>query len=192
MNKKIVICISGASGILYGIRMLEILKNLKSLYNIESHLIISKPATTNIKIETDYSLDQVTSLSDFYYLNKNLSAVIASGSFLFSSVVVIPCSMKTLSSIAQGYEDNLITRVSHVALKEKRNLILAIRETPLNSIHIQNMLTLSNIGAFICPMVTSFYNRPQTIQNLIDYFLYRILDLIDLRVQNIGRWQEKS
>ncbi|MBF8247169.1 MAG: UbiX family flavin prenyltransferase [Rickettsia sp.] len=189
MLKRVVVCISGASGTIYAIRLLKILKSLKSKYNLESHLVISKFAAINIKLETKFSLDQVIELADVYHANKNLGAIIASGSFLFDSVIVIPCSMKTLSAISNGYEENLISRVSHVAIKEKRPLLLAIRETPLNSIHIKNMLILSNIGAFICPLVSNFYNNPQNIQEMIDYSIYRMLDLLDIREEDLNRWQ---
>ncbi len=183
-KKKIIVAISGASGAIYGIRLLEILRE----QDIESHLIISKAAAITISQETNYSIEKVKNLAAFTYPYSDISARISSGSFKTSGMIVVPCSMKTCSGIAMGFENNLISRAANVILKERRRLVLMVRETPLHSGHLENMLKLSNYGAIIAPAVPAFYNLPKTIDDLINHSLSRVLDLFDIDTELIKRW----
>lgn len=183
-KKKIILAISGASGAIYGIRLLEILRKK----NVESHLIISKAATLTIAQETNYSIEEVKNLATFSYSHHDVSARISSGSFKTSGMIIAPCSMKTCSGIAHGFEDNLISRAAGVILKERRKLVLMARETPLHSGHLENMLKLSNYGAIIAPPVPAFYHLPKTIDDLINHSVSRILDLFDIDTGLIKRW----
>ncbi len=183
-KKKIIVGISGASGAIYGIKLLKMLNEL----NIESHLIISKAANITINAETDYSLKDVTAMSDFHHNINDISACISSGSFKTDGMIIAPCSMKTLGGLANGIEDNLLIRAASVILKERKKLALMVRETPLHNIHLENMLKLSTAGAFICPAVPAFYNKPKTIDDLVTHSLTRILDLFDVDSSFIKRW----
>ncbi|NLI11345.1 UbiX family flavin prenyltransferase [Pelotomaculum propionicicum] len=184
--KKIIIAISGASGAIYGIRLLEEL--IKK--GAETHLIISGAAKETIMMETNYSLEELEKNAHHYYNNKNIAAAPASGSFLHDGMVIAPCSMKTLSAIAHGYADNLINRAADVTIKEKRRLILVTRETPLSVIHLENMLKLARLGVFIMPPVTSFYHRPQTVEDIIDQLTGRLLDELGIENSLARRWPE--
>lgn len=184
MQKNIIIGISGASGAIYAIRLLEVLKDM----NIATHLVISKAGMMTIHQETNYSLKQIQNLATQYYHIQDIGSRIASGSFNNSGMIIAPCSIKTLSSIACGFEDNLISRAAGVALKERRKLVLMVREVPLSSIHLENMLKLSNCGAIIAPPVPAFYNLPKTIEDLVDHTISRVLDLFDLDTKLIQRW----
>lgn len=184
MIKKLIVGISGASGAIYAIRFLELLKELK----IETHVIISKSANLTIQSETNYSIKYIQSISDFVYNPSNIGARIASGSFQTDGMVVLPCSMKSLSAIANGYEDNLLVRSAGVILKEQKKIVLVIRETPLHAIHLENMLKLARYGVSIAPAVPAFYNRPNTIDDLVRHSLVRILDLFNLNTSIIKRW----
>lgn len=181
---KMVVAITGASGVIYGIKLLEILKNLK----IETHLIISEWAKRNIKIETIYDLEYVKSLAFKQYEETNLAAPISSGSFKTTGMIVIPCSMKTLSSISHGYDDNLISRSSNVCIKEGRKLVLVPRETPLTKIHLENMLRLSEIGVIILPAMPGFYFSPKTIDDLINHTIGKVLDQFNIEHNLFKRW----
>lgn len=183
-KKKIIIAISGASGAIYGIRVLEALKQLK----VESHLVISKAAHLTISHETSYSIEHVRNLSDYNYNILDIGARISSGSFLVSGMIIAPCSMSTLASIATGIEDNLMTRAAGVVLKERKKLALMARESPLHSGHLENMLKVSNYGGIIVPPVPSFYHLPQTLDDIINHSVCRILDLFDLPVVLVKRW----
>ncbi|WP_341763616.1 UbiX family flavin prenyltransferase [Candidatus Tisiphia endosymbiont of Beris chalybata] len=183
-KKKIIIAISGASGAIYGIRVLEMLKQLK----VESHLVISKAAYLTISHETNYSIEQVRNLADYNYNILDIGARISSGSFLLSGMIIAPCSMSTLASIATGLEDNLMTRAAGVVLKERKKLALMARESPLHSGHLENMLKVSNYGGIIVPPVPSFYHLPQTLDDIINHSVCRILDLFDLPVVLGKRW----
>lgn len=185
MNKKIIIAISGASGAIYGIRLLEILKTLE----IESHLIISRAGHITIKQETDYSIDQVKSLANYNYLFSDIGASVSSGSFKNAGMIIAPCSMKTVASIAASIEDNLISRAASVCLKENRKLVLMIRETPLHQGHLENMLKVSTYGGIIAPPVPAFYTRPETIDDLVNHTTSRVLDLFDIDSGMVKRWQ---
>ena len=160
---KIILSITGASGAIYGISMLKTLRAL----GVESHLIISKAAHLTITTETTFTTKDITSLADYSYNVGDVGARISSGSFRTHGMIIAPCSMKTLSAIANGFEDNLITRAASVVIKEKRPLALMVRETPLHAIHLENMLKLSRIGVSICPAVPAFYNMPSSIDDLM-------------------------
>lgn len=183
---RIVVCITGATGVIYGIKFLE---TLKQYDNVITHLIISEYGKENIKIETNYSLEYIYSLVNYVHENSNLAACVSSGSFEYDAVVIIPCSMKTLSSVASGYSENLISRVSDVSLKERRKLIICPRESPLNSLHIENMLKLSNMGAYIIPPMPAFYNKPKTIDDIIDHHIMKLLDKIGIENKKSKRWK---
>lgn len=186
MNKKqkIVIAISGATGAIYGIRLLEVLKE----QNIETHLVISDGAALTIQSETKYSIEKVKNLANYYYNNKDIGATIASGSFKTSGMIIAPCSMRTLASIAHAIEDNLITRSAGVILKDKRKLVLMPRETPLHMGHIENMLKVANYGGIIAPPMPAFYSKPETIEDIINHSITRVLDLFDIETNLIKRW----
>jgi flavin prenyltransferase len=186
-KRRIVVAITGASGSVYGIRLLEALRRNEE---IEIHLIISRWAEENIKIETDYSMDRILELAHYHYRNDEMSARIASGSFRASGMVVIPCSMKTLASISYGIAENLVARAADVMLKERRTLIIVPRETPLNTIHLENMLRLSRMGVSIMPPIPSFYHKPKSMDDLIDHFTGRVLDLLDIDHEMAGRWND--
>ena len=184
---KIVIGLSGASGIIYGIRLLEILHSI----NIQTYLIISDWAKKNIEIETDKSLEYVKSLSSVNYDNFKLDASVSSGSFLHDGMVVIPCSMKSLSSIANGYDDTLISRAASVTLKESRTLILVPRETPLSRIHLENMIRLHDAGAIILPAMPGFYHKPSTIDEILNQLVGKILDQLKIKHDLFKRWKDQ-
>ncbi|HJY15791.1 MAG TPA: UbiX family flavin prenyltransferase [Nitrososphaeraceae archaeon] len=184
---KIVIGFSGASGIIYGIRLLEILHSI----NIQTYLIISEWAKKNIEIETDNRLEYVKSLSSVNYDNFKLDASVSSGSFLHDGMVIVPCSMKSLSSIANGYDDTLISRAASVTLKESRKLILVPRETPLSRIHLENMIKLQDAGAIILPAMPGFYHKPSTISEIVDHLVGKILDQLKIKHDLFTRWKDK-
>jgi 4-hydroxy-3-polyprenylbenzoate decarboxylase len=184
ISKKIIIGISGSSGVIYGIKLLNILRELK----IESHLIISKATNLTISAETDYSLKDVKCMADYSYSPSDIGARISSGSFITNGMIVAPCSMKTLSAIANGYEDNLIARAASVVMKEQKKLVLMTRETPLHAIHLENMLKLSRAGVVISPPVPAFYNNPTSLNDIIIHSVTRVLDLFDIDTSLIKRW----
>lgn len=184
VEKRIVIGITGGSGSIYGIRLLEKLKELE----VETHLIISKWGETTMRVETPYSLAEVKKMATVYHENDNLAASISSGSFRVDGMIIAPCSMKSLAEIATGVTSNLITRSADVMLKERKKLILMARESPLNLIHIRNMETAAQAGAVIFPPVPAFYNKPQTIDDIVDQTIGRVLDQFDLSPDWIKRW----
>lgn len=181
---KIIVGISGASGAIYGIRLLEEMKTR----GIETHLIISTWGEVTITEETDYSVEQVKALAACVYDENNLAADISSGSFQNDGMVIAPCSMKTLSGIANGYAEDLLIRAADVAIKERRRLILLTRETPLSPIHLENMLKLSRLGITIMPPVPAFYSHPHTIGDIVNHTVGRILDQLGLENQLFTRW----
>ncbi|HJD58964.1 MAG TPA: UbiX family flavin prenyltransferase [Rickettsia endosymbiont of Ceroptres masudai] len=183
-EKKIVIAISGASGAIYGIRLLEVLKE----QNIETHLVISEGAALTIKLETKYSIDEVKFLAHYYYYDEDLGSTISSGSFKTSGMIIAPCSMKTLASIAHSMEDSLISRAAGVVLKDRRKLILMTRETPLHIGHLENMLKVANYGGIIAPPVPAFYNNPKAIDDIVNHSITRVLDFFDIETNLIKRW----
>ncbi len=181
----IVVAITGASGVIYGIRLLEALKELK----IENSLIISDSAKTVIKSETNWEIKDIINLADNYYRFDDLTASINSGSFKFDSLAIVPCSMKTLSSIANGYAANTITRVADVSLKERRTTVIVPRETPLRTAHIKNMLTLSQEGAIILPAMPGFYSDHDSVDNQINFVVGKILDSLNIENDLFKRWK---
>jgi 4-hydroxy-3-polyprenylbenzoate decarboxylase len=184
VNDRLVVAITGASGAIYGIRLLERLQDLP----VETHLIITRWARVTIDQETDYSFRDVKALADVTYSDDDQAAAISSGSFLTRGMVIAPCSVKTLSAIANGFANNLVSRAADVMLKEKRRLVLVVRETPLHSIHLRNMLTLSEMGVTIAPPVPAFYGQPQDIDDLVDHTVLRILDQFEFNVESTSRW----
>ena len=186
-HDKIVIGLSGASGIIYGIRLIEVLHSI----NIQTYLIISEWAKKNIEIETDKTLEYVKSLSSVNYDNFRLDASVSSGSFLQDGMVIVPCSMKSLSSIANGYDDTLISRAASVTLKESRKLIIVPRETPLSRIHLENMIKLQQAGAIILPAMPGFYHKPSTIEEIVDHLVGKILDQLNIKHDLFKRWKDQ-
>lgn len=181
----IVVAITGASGVAYGIRLLEALNEL----NIENSLVISDAARIVIESETDYKVEDVIGMAGSYYDFNDLTASINSGSFKVDALAIVPCSMKTLSSIANGYGANTITRVADVSLKERRPVVIVPRETPLRSIHIQNMLTLSQEGAVILPAMPGFYSAHDTVDDQINFIVGKILDSLKIENNIYERWE---
>ncbi len=186
MQKPIVVGITGASGSIFGIRLLETLKSLE----IETHLIMSEWAVQNLKLEMDYPLSRLQELATRIYDNHDLTAPVASGSFMAAGMVVVPCSMKTLAGIANGYSENLLERAADVTLKEGRKLILVPRETPLSPIHLENMLKLARIGVTIAPPMPAFYMKPTNIMDLVDHHVGRLIDQFGIENQLAKRWGE--
>lgn len=182
--KRIVVGISGSSGSIYGIRMLEALKG-----KVESHLIISQAAKDNISRETSYTIDDVINLATFTYDNDNLTAPISSGSFQTDGMVVIPCSIKSLSAIANSYNESLLSRAADVTLKERRKLILAVRETPFHLGHLNLMTRVTEMGGIICPPIPAFYHEPETIDDVINHSIGKILDILDIEHSLFKRWE---
>jgi 4-hydroxy-3-polyprenylbenzoate decarboxylase len=186
MTKRIVIGISGASGVTYGVRMLDVLRKT----DFETHLIISNAGRLNIEIETSYRPAEVEAMADFVYDHKDLAAALASGSFLTEGMVVIPCTIKSLSGIANSYNENLLVRAADVTLKEKRKLVLVVRETPLHIGHLRLMTLAAEMGAHILPPVPSFYHRPKTIDDIIDQTIGKVFDYIGIEHDLFNRWGE--
>jgi 4-hydroxy-3-polyprenylbenzoate decarboxylase len=186
MSKRIVIGIAGASGVTYGIRMLECLKET----DYETHLIISEAGKLNIEIETAYKADEVADMADFVYDHKNVAAGPSSGSFLTEGMVIVPCTIKTLSGIANSYTENLLVRAADVSLKEKRKLVLVVRETPLHKGHLALMSRAADMGAHILPPVPSFYHRPKSIQDIVDQTIGKIFDYMGIGHDLFQRWGE--
>jgi 4-hydroxy-3-polyprenylbenzoate decarboxylase len=182
--KKIIVGMTGATGAIFGIRLLEILKKTE----IETHLVMSQWAGATIQTETHYTVKDVENLADYHYSVKDLGARISSGSFQVDGMIVAPCSMKTLASIRVGLADNLVTRAADVMLKERKKLLLLTRETPLNDIHLENMLTLSRMGAMIFPPMPAFYNHPQTIDDVVIHIVYRVIDQFGIHLPEAKRW----
>ena len=189
-SSRIVVGISGASGAIFGIRLLETLRDCST---VELHLVLSHWAEETICLETDYTPAQVRALANVVYDEQQMDAAISSGSFHTMGMVILPCSMKTLSAIAHGFDYNLLVRAADVTLKERRPLVLCPRETPLNTIHLENMLKLSRMGVQIVPPMPSFYHRPQEIDDLVRYHVARVLDQFQIETASERRWgQEKQ
>ncbi|CDL85999.1 UbiX family flavin prenyltransferase [Xenorhabdus cabanillasii] len=186
--KKLIVGLTGASGAIYGIRLLQVLQPVE---DIETHLVISQSARQTLALETDYTLREVQALADVVHDNRNIAASISSGSFKTSGMVILPCSIKTLSGIVHSYTDGLITRAADVVLKEGRKLVLGVRETPLHLGHLRLMTQVAEIGAVIMPPVPAFYHRPECIQDIIDQTVNRVLDQFDIELPEdlFNRWQ---
>jgi len=181
---KIVVGISGASGAIYGIRVLEVLRRC----GIETHLVISKSAKRTIDTETNYRIEELEKLAGSVYENENIGAAIASGSFRHDGMIVAPCSMKSLSAMANSYNDNLLVRAADVTLKEKRKLLVIVRETPLHIGHLRLMTTLAELGGIILPPVPAFYHHPETIDDIINQTVGKALDQFGIEHQLFHRW----
>ena len=184
-ESKVIVGITGASGTVFGVRFLELLQNCP----VETHLVMSKWGARTLLHETSYTAEEVKKMATTTYQINDQSAAPSSGSFLTTGMVVVPCSMRTLSAIATGHSDNLIHRAADVVLKERRKLVLVVRESPLNNIHLQNMLTLSRMGVVILPPVPAFYNHPRDLNQMIDHIVMRILDQFDINLDIMGRWK---
>ena len=181
---RLVIGISGASGVIYGVRLLEALKPLP----VETHLVMTRTAEVTLAHETDLKVAAVRALADVGHGVDDLAAAVSSGSFRTLGMIVAPCSMRSLGEIAAGISTNLLTRAADVVLKERRKLVLLVRETPLHAIHLRNMATLAEMGAIIAPPVPAFYNRPKTLDDIIDHTVGRVLDLFGLDTGKVKRW----
>ena len=183
---RLIIGMSGASGVIYGIRLLEVLSRVEQ---VETHLVLSDSAKLNIAIETDRSAKEIQVLADEVYSNRDIAARLASGSFKTDGMIVAPCAIKTLSAIANSYTDSLLVRAADVVLKERRRLVLVPRETPLHTGHCELLLKASQMGAIMAPPMPAHYINPQTVDDLVDHHVGRILDLFDLDPGLVQRWQ---
>ncbi len=181
---RLIIGITGSTGVIYGIRMLEVLKKL----GVETHLVMSEWAEKCVGMETDYSLNDVKSLATTTSDDKNMAASVSSGTHKVDGMIVVPCTMKTLSSIANGYDDTLVSRAAGVTIKESRKLVLMARETPLSAIHLENMLKLARLGIVILPPVTEFYTKPKSIDDIINHGVGKCLDQFDIEHDMYVRW----
>jgi flavin prenyltransferase len=186
MPARLIIGITGASGVRYGVRLLEILKPLP----VETHLVLSRTAEVTLAYETSWKIAAVQALADRCYKATDMAAAIASGSFTTMGMIVAPCSIRTMAEIATGVTSSLLTRAADVALKERRRLVLMVRETPLHTGHLRMMTQLSEIGAIIAPPVPAFYAQPQSLDEMIDHTLGRMLDLFGIESGTVKRWGE--
>ena len=184
--KRLIIAITGATGATYGVRLLQVLREMP---DIETHLVVSKAGLLNLQQELEMSRTQTEALANVTYHVDDIGAAIASGSFQSFGMVVAPCSMRTLAAVAHGLSDNLITRAADVILKERRRLILMVRETPLNLAHLRNMTSVTEMGGIIYPPLPCFYHQPQSIAEIIDHTVSRIVDLLDVPHTLAPRWQ---
>ncbi|MGJ8513562.1 UbiX family flavin prenyltransferase [Carnimonas bestiolae] len=185
---RLIVGISGASGAIYGIRLLMLLRDS----DIETHLVMSPSARLTIGLETDYSVKQVEALANVVYPSADIGAAISSGSFRTLGMIVAPCSIRSMSEIAAGTTTSLLTRAADVVLKERRRLVLMVRETPLHLNHLRHMTELTEMGAIVAPPVPAFYARPESIEQLVDHSLGRVLDLFDIEVGAVKRWRESA
>ncbi|MBT3213517.1 MAG: UbiX family flavin prenyltransferase [Deltaproteobacteria bacterium] len=185
--RRLVIGVAGASGVIYAVRLLEVLREVK---DVETHLVISEAALQTIAYETDSSLEEVVELADVRHPINNIAASISSGSFKTMGMVVVPCSMKTLSGIAMSFSDNLLLRAADVTLKDRRPLVLLPRETPLHLGHLRLMVQVAEMGAIMLPPMPAFYHRPKTVDDIINQTVNRILDVLNIELQNdlFERW----
>lgn len=185
-KKRLIVAITGATGAVYGVRLLEILRDMPG---VESHLLISEAGALNLYQEMELKRKDVEALADVVHNVRDVGASIASGSFLSDGMIVAPCSMKTLAAVAHGLSDNLISRAADVVLKERRRLVLMVRETPFNLAHLRNMTAVTEMGGIIFPPLPGFYHKPQSIADMVDHTLGRVLDLFTLPHQLMPRWQ---
>ncbi|WP_084936543.1 UbiX family flavin prenyltransferase [Pantoea rwandensis] len=187
-RRRIIVGISGASGFQFGMKALQLLRD----QDVEVHLVVTKGAEVTRSMETQWQRQEVTDLADEVHSVSNLGASISSGSFKTLGMLVAPCSMNSLASIAHGLTSNLLTRAADVILKERRRLVLMVRETPLNLVHIRNMQAVTEMGGIIYPPVPAFYQQPQSVDEMVHHSVSRALDLFDLDVGNLKRWGEKN
>jgi 4-hydroxy-3-polyprenylbenzoate decarboxylase len=183
--RRLIIGMTGSTGAIFGVRFLE---SLRRAGGVESHLIVSKWAQRTIEHETNYTLEQVRGLADVVHSPGDMGATLSSGSFLTEGMVVIPCSVRTLAGIAQGVGDHLVHRAADVVLKERRKLVLVVRETPLSEVHLENMLKLSRMGVTMLPPMPAFYNHPQSIDDLVNHTVGRVLDQFGIPAPFEKRW----
>ena len=183
--QRIVIAITGATGAVYGVRLLQVLKDMQA---VETHLVVSDAAVLTLHQETGLQRKEVEALAHVVHRQHNIGAAIASGSFQSDGMVIAPCSMKTLAAVAHGLSDNLIARAADVVLKERRRLVLMVRETPFNLAHLRNMTAVTEMGGIIFPPLPSFYHQPQSIAEMVDHTVARVIDLFGLEHQLAPRW----
>ena len=181
---RVVVAITGASGAIFGIRLLERLKE----FDVEVHLIVSSWGSRTIRHETDFSLKQTLELADVVHKSGDLGAKVSSGSFVTRGMIIAPCSVKTLAAVASGFANDLVSRAADVTLKERRRLVLMVRESPLSEIHLGNMLKLAQMGASIVPPMPAFYDRPQSLDDMVDHVITRVLDQVGLHSESTSRW----
>ena len=185
-RKRIIVGMSGASGAVYGIKLLQTLREL----NVETHLVVSKAAEMTLAYETELSGKDLRAMADKAYAIGDVGAACSSGSFRTDGMIVAPCSMKSLAEIATGVTSSLLTRAADVVLKERRRLVLMVRETPLTNVHLRNMLTVSEMGGIIAPPVPGFYTKPESIDDLVNHSVGRVLDLFGLDTGRVARWRD--
>jgi len=185
MPKRVIVAISGASGAVYGVRLLQ---SLRGMADVQTHLVVSEAGWLNVQQELAVPRADIEALADVVYPVRDVGAAIASGSFRCDGMVIAPCSMRTLAAVALGLSDNLISRAADVMLKERRKLILMVREAPLNLAHLRNMTNVTEMGGIVFPPVPGFYQRPQTIDDMIGHTVSRVLDLLDLPQADAVRW----
>lgn len=184
---RLIVGITGATGTIFGVRLLQVLQQAK----VETHLVLSNWGARTLVHETPYSVQQVHQMAAHHYASQDQGAAISSGSFVSQGMVICPCSVRSLAAIAQGHGDTLVHRAADVVLKERRKLVLVVRETPLSDIHLENMLKLSRMGVVIFPPVPAFYNHPKVIDDLVDQTVLRILDQFGLHLASPARWAGK-
>ncbi len=177
--RRLVIGVTGATGAIYAVRMLQVLRELP---DVESHLVISPPGVLNIKYELGLDRQQVHALADKVYSFRDIGAALASGGFATAGMVVVPCSMRTLAAVAHGFSDNLITRAADVTLKERRRLVMMVRETPFNLAHLRNMTSVTEMGGIIFPPLPAFYHHPKTLDEMVDHTVARVLEMFDINI----------
>jgi 4-hydroxy-3-polyprenylbenzoate decarboxylase len=183
--RRLVVAITGATGAVYGVRLLE---KLRAMPDVESHLVLTEAAVLTLHQETGLQKKEVEALADVVYSHREIGAAIASGSFQHEGMVIAPCSMKTLAAVAHAYSDNLVTRAADVTLKERRRLVLMVRETPFNLAHLRNMTAVTEMGGIVFPPLPAFYHRPQSIAEMVDHTAARVLDLFGLEDPSAPRW----
>lgn len=186
MKTRLIIAITGATGAIYGIRLLQVLAPLET---IETHLLLSPAGALTVQHESNYSKAEIEALADVVHHHRDISAAISSGSFLTAGMIIAPCSMNTLGAIAAGLDNNLIARAASVTLKERRKLVLLPRETPLHLVHLRNMVTITEMGGVIAPPVPAFYNAPTSIADIVDQTVGRTLDYMGVETSLVKRWQ---
>ena len=182
---RLIVAISGASGAVYGVRALQVLREL----GVETHLVVTNAALETIRLETDFEISEIFALATETHRVDDIASKIASGSYRTDGMLVIPCSMKTLAGIASGYSDNLLLRAADVTIKERRRLVLVVRESPLSLIHLENMVAVTRAGAVVLPAMPSFYTRPRTIEALVDQVVAKALDLLGVEHTLSKRWE---
>ncbi|HZS64885.1 MAG TPA: UbiX family flavin prenyltransferase [Xanthobacteraceae bacterium] len=184
-TKRLIVGISGASGVIYGVRMLQVLRAA----GIETHLVMSKSAELTLVYETDFKSKDVRALASHFHAASDIGAAISSGSFPTMGMVIVPCSVRSMSEIAAGVTSTLMSRAADVVLKERRRLVLAFRETPVHAGHLKTMMALTEMGAIVAPIVPAFYNRPETLDDIINHTVGRLLDLFGIETKLVKRWK---